>query len=1099
MSWVARVVLHRARAQSTLLLAVLAVTLVATTLLGVFTLLLVTSQERALQVALDRSPAAATQVEVRIETAVGEPTAATAAADAWLTDLLAPAPATIAHWTTSPWLAVEGTDDPVAPLVYLADYPVVPDRTTLLAGAWPQAVREGDDVLVAVPQASAERYGWGVGTRLPAAGLTTPARLDLRVVGVYRAQPPRSEWARDLLAGRGHAPDVPYPGTFGSVTADGWGPLVVAGFTDDDGATLPVAVARSVASPDLSTADAADVAALQARLPSAEQDLDAALADTGAETTLVTGLDRTLTSLRGDLAITRVGVLVVWLLLLVVAVTVLLLAARLLADRRTAEQTLLTSRGASHGQLVGLAALEAAGVALVTAAVAPWLARVAYLGVTAVPVLRDAGLRVDPGLPPTLWVTCAVAAAALAGVLLAPLARRRVSAVETAQQDVRQDRRQGLARSGADLALVAVAGVALWQLVGHRSPVLRDGTAGVDPLLVAAPALVLLAGGVLAGRVLPLVSGAGELVARRSRALVAPLAAWEVSRRPRRAAGAVLLVTLAVAVGTFAQGWLETWRTSQREQATLAVGTDLRVTDPDGTTLAQSAALAGVDGLQVVSPVTLRQAGVGIASATPGPPSTPETTQVLAVDTRHAGDLLRGRVAGGWTTPTAGLAPAQPVTGIPVPAGTQQLQVDLRVRLQEKAPVVAIPSLVLQDARGTRTTHDFPAAPAKNGAGEVTSLTLDLPPGLGSTTVIGVSTRLSGDADKLLALVDAGLGTHGFEITWSGMRAVGEDGTTTPLDPGRAAWRTGTSGPSGEWGGVRIGSTWADQDGLHVTGSVDGPTIATGTAGTVTTSFQREDAIHVIVTPGVLDSLVADADDALVLEVEGVTVQVRVDAVVPYLPGLPHGDGVLVDRDTLTRATLVLGYRGDLVDEWWARVPDERAPASASAVQAAGVGAVTTRVGAAADATDGPLRVGIPAALWIVTLAATALAVAGIAMSATVAVRTRRLEMARLQALGARRLALVRAVAAEHAVLGVLGTAAGLGVGALLARVVAPVVTVAADGTPAVPDVVVQWPWVTFAVVVGGIAVAATLAVLVTANALLRRASGELLRLGDEG
>ena len=102
--------------------------------------------------------------------------------------------------------------------------------------------------------------------------------------------------------------------------------------------------------------------------------------------------------------------------------------------------------------------------------------------------------------------------------------------------------------------------------------------------------------------------------------------------------------------------------------------------------------------------------------------------------------------------------------------------------------------------------------------------------------------------------------------------------------------------------------------------------------------------------------------------------------------------------------------------------------------------------------TDGPLRVGVQAALWIVTIAAVTLAVAGFAMSATVAVRTRRLELARLQALGAARSGLVRSVLVEHAILGILGLLAGLTLGAVLGRVVAPLVTVSASGSRPVPE-----------------------------------------------
>ena len=54
-------------------------------------------------------------------------------------------------------------------------------------------------------------------------------------------------------------------------------------------------------------------------------------------------------------------------------------------------------------------------------------------------------------------------------------------------------------------------------------------------------------------------------------------------------------------------------------------------------------------------------------------------------------------------------------------------------------------------------------------------------------------------------------------------------------------------------------------------------------------------------------------------------------------------------------------------------------------------------------------------------------------------------------------------------------------------------------GLTPVPGVVVQWPWPVLGTVVGVLAVGAMLAVVITTRTLLRRASGALLRLGDEG
>jgi ABC-type antimicrobial peptide transport system permease subunit len=119
-------------------------------------------------------------------------------------------------------------------------------------------------------------------------------------------------------------------------------------------------------------------------------------------------------------------------------------------------------------------------------------------------------------------------------------------------------------------------------------------------------------------------------------------------------------------------------------------------------------------------------------------------------------------------------------------------------------------------------------------------------------------------------------------------------------------------------------------------------------------------------------------------------------------------------------------------------------------------------------------------------------------MSTTVAVRTRRLELARLQAVGVPRGGLVRSVLLEYAMLGVLGLVAGLALGTFLGARIAPLVTVSSSGEPPVPGVVIHWSWPAQATLLGLLVVLVAVVIAVTTNAALRRASGELLRLGDE-
>src|SRR3954447_11619172 len=134
MGWSLRVLRHRAAAQQTLLATVLAVSLVAATLLGPSALLLFTSEHRALDTALDRAPAAATDIDAELLLDPTDPTAALAAGDSFLDELLGDVPATRTRWLTSPIYRLVGQGGQIPPLSYLAANPQVPADATLLTG-----------------------------------------------------------------------------------------------------------------------------------------------------------------------------------------------------------------------------------------------------------------------------------------------------------------------------------------------------------------------------------------------------------------------------------------------------------------------------------------------------------------------------------------------------------------------------------------------------------------------------------------------------------------------------------------------------------------------------------------------------------------------------------------------------------------------------------------------------------------------------------------------------------------------------------------------------------------------------------------------------
>ncbi|ROS23039.1 FtsX-like permease family protein [Cellulomonas sp. PhB150] len=1090
-----RLLLRRARSQQTLLLAVLAVALVGATVLGTFALLLATSQHHMLAVALDRTSAADREIDVTLTLTSGEDTGAAAVehGTAFLDQLLGDVPASREEWLSSVMYSIQGTDDPIAPYAYLASTPRVQASSTLLSGEFPTTgVDEQGRIPVAVPQVVADEYGWTVGSVVDVKQASSRDPATFVVTGTFALTGPAANWERDELKGVEHDPSYPVLGSAGFLQTQAWGPFVVGDAAVLTDGAAPLGVAHLVAHPELTDAPTRAVDGLRVRLDDAQQQLAAATASDGLSSYVATRLPGTIDAAGGSLQVTRVTLVVVALMLVTLAVTVLLLAARMLADRRVPEQTLMASRGASHRQILWLAVLEALAIALVTAVVSPFLAVLTYRALAFFPAVRRGGLDIDPGRPALLWLTCALAAVLLAGVLVGPLLRRGSSE----QPSARQERRGSAARSGADVALVVLAGIALWQLRSYRSPVgsTSSGLGGIDPVLVLAPALVLLAGAVLALRLMPVVAHVGERLAARSRAWVSPLAVWELGRRPARATAAVLLLTLSVGVGAFSSSFLATWRTSQLDQTDLAVGADVRATPTPGAPMVAASRLAAVPGIERAAPVTFRDVTIGTPSANSRSGAGGVPTTLLAVDTTHADELLRGRVPPGWGARTAPLRPAEPATGIALPGTPAFLVVDLASGVSSDAEGTILSALVLQDPSGARTTLQLPGISFERTA---TDVVLPIPAAVSGLQLVGVVARAVPDPTKPPPRGDvvANLRVENLRVA-SGSTSVSEPPAVEDLEGVESVSLTADWSTSGSGAGLKV-----TDDSLRLSATIAGAgrfgEPVDLTAVTFADPSSGASNVQALVTPDVLETLGNSVGDQLLLTIDGASIRVVIAGTVPYLPGQPSGRGVILDEDLLGREVVMAGSSRTLADEWWLEVPDDQAETVAATLAQDGTSTVV-RVEEREAATDGPLRVGIQAALWIVVVAALALAVSGLAMSAAVTVRSRRLEFARLQALGAPRAGLVRSVLVEHAILGTVGVVVGLALGALLAHVVAPLITTSASGQPPVPDVLVEWDWGYQLALVGALVLLVALVVGVTTSTLLKRASGELLRLGDE-
>ncbi|MEN1974577.1 hypothetical protein [Cellulomonas olei] len=1064
--------LRRARAQAGLLLAVTATALVALTVLGTCALLLGPGRAGALDAALAGAPPGATAVQARVDPAPGEDAAAVAArAVALLEGALEPLAADSSVWSETPLLALEevpASDGPPPDgpaFAYLADAPGVEDVARLVEGTWPGGAVGGADgpVPVAVPRAAAEALGLAVGDVLrlgPSADSAPDAALAVRVSGVYAprgAGGDATPWTRDLLAGAGADPDHGRPGTQDRRTSPAYGPLVVApgaaaGVLGEAG-TGPVAVAVH---PHAAGAGAGTLSRVAGRVAGVRTELADGLGETADRVVVRTTLPAVLRAAVTQHGVTGAAAAVAGLLCGVLAVAALLLAGRLLAARRAGERALLADRGAGRAWLLRAATAEAGVVVLVAAVLAvPASLGLYAVGAAVVPVLPPVGA--PPGV---LLGTVAAGALALLLALCAPTAG---AAASHRAEGVRR-----FARTGADLLLVALAAVVVLRL--------RGGTS--DALRTLAPVLCLVALSVLALRAVPLLARGAERSARRSRRFVLPLAALDVARRPRPAA-AVLLLVLAAAGGTFGTSWWATAVRSQGEQAEVRVPAELVASGLAGTPAEQGEAVraaGGVAALPAVDRVTALGTLVGAGSGE-------APTRLLAV-ARDA--PLHGRLPDGarWRDLTAGLPPGSPAPTLALGEAGGAVGLRLEGTADGVVPVTAAVTLVLQDEQGVRTAVGTEEVPLD---GRTHELVPTAAPGRASSAVPSGNGALA--AVLLHLRADAPLPESGAAPAQVRVH-LGWDAPATGGGVG-AAW--GAAPTTASALALPTSSVTVDREGLQAGATLDLVAAAAGPADLVLSGFPRPGALPVLVSQDLASGSSLRAGDLLEVLVGRTPVPARVVGVAPYLPGAPEGPAVLADLDALSRAALAQAETATLVDGWWV---DGAAPGAAAALRDQGAD-VTVRAEVAAALRDGPQQAAVGAALALLVGAAVLLALVGAVLHAAGSADDRGPEVARLLALGAAPRAVAATHTAQHAVLDVLGVAAGAAVGAATAWLLAPALTVTASGGAPVPPPVVVWPWAVQGPVLAALVVGATVVTLPVVRALVRRATASHLRVGD--
>ncbi|MCX4860159.1 FtsX-like permease family protein [Streptomyces canus] len=951
-------------------------------------------------------------------------------------------------------------------------------RLRLVEGRLPG--RADGRVEVALPQAAARALDLGPGARFTLTDRLRGPAVRVTVTGLYR--PVRADdpyWLLDDLHGRGiNKLDFT---TYGPLLAD---PGVLA-----DG-TVSVGASGWLASADFATVTTARSDALRRTAVAGNAALRKE-SSLGGATTASTSLPEVLDRTDRSLLVSRSTLLIVALQLVLLAGCALLLVAGLLSSERTGESRLLLARGASRGRIAGLAALEGALLALPALLCAPLLAGPLTRTLAGRGPLARIGLHLEvpAGGRAGVWLVAAAVALGCALAVTLPaltssFARGRARALP------------GAVRAGADLGLLAVAGVAYFQLSHQTSGAVTDnlphsrlrssggtptGVLGVDPLLVAAPALALLAGTVLTLRLLPPLARLAERRATGGRGLTAALAGWQIARRPMRGAGPVLLLVLAVALGMLAIGQGASWNRSQSDQADFRAGAPVRVLTSGDAGLGRTEEYAAVAGVRQTAP----------AARSELPLSGSKVATVLALDTSRASMLIRPDLHSGPFL--QGLGPKGSVAGVKVPADTARLRLTATLRGSVPSTTAQL-TLTLEDRYGTPYRVPAGQLPADGRAHA-----LDVYVSGGPLTLTDL---------ELIVFVPSGKAEqHRFTLTE--LTATGTEGTVRRL-PLPTTWKVTsrsdgvapTANPKASPSPPHLSSGSGRLTVDYGTGFI--PSEDTWSTGSLTvrmTAPQPEPAeVTAVATEQFLASAGASLGDRLDVPLGGETVSVRIVRSIRELPTTSDSDGaLLVDLRSVNRELQAQYNRGVEPSEWWLMTGPGGSEKVAAALRARpdmDPAQVVVRDELAGQLRDDPFGAGPEAAFAAAAGVAAALAAVGFAVSAAGSLRERGAEFAVLRALGAPRRRLARAVAVEQGVLVVLALLVGALLGTVLTRAVVPLIVLTDEATRPVPRVLVQLPLPQAAALLAAVALAP---LLVTAALALRRADpARALREGGE-
>ncbi len=771
-----------------------------------------------------------------------------------------------------------------------------------------------------------------------------------------------------------------------------------------------------------------------------------------------------------------------------VALFYVILIALVIVERQADEIALLRSRGATTFQVAAMYLLEGLILGIPCILAAPFLsaAATALLGLTPTFDAVNGGKLLPTTIPLSAFAYAAGGVVLSIVVLLIPaiMAARRSAVVRR-----REQARPGvsfLQRYYLDLALAGVAALLLFELQERGSVFEPSATGGVssDPLLLASPAILMLAAAALLLRFYPMFLRAGaRLFGRRATPSVA-IGLWQVARSPGNSARLALLLTMAVAVGTFAASYSATAKQTFDERAKFEAGVEWRAgagnsTNELGLNAKEiDARFSELDGVEFATSVIRTVGAPAVAGVSA------RSFQVLGVDPDRAAQML-------WTRDDfsdrplrdlmAELGPPGPLRGVTLPPGTRSIK--LKVGSSQDDAIQSLWANVADKDQFFQLLelgelpgpgwHELSVDIRKNPDGEygepirLVSLILTEPPNR------FISRDLVINIDDIVAVNEAGEETllDGFEntkVTWATLPDLRGGDTYEVVREGAA---TGNGAAKLTRKAGQSASLW----GLYVAQElVPLPVIASESFTGAT---------------GILKG------GSGLMEIGGILVPITVKDTFKLMATLEtsQGPAVVFNRDQLLSwiGTADLRSPPGINEGWFAFEPgaDLEELQKTLAAPPFYLDKVSDTKSELSALERNPLiAAGGAGILYIAFGAVLLLVAAALLVSLWVSVQRRRSEFAVLRAMGLSRGGVVQLLAFEYALVAVLGLIAGGYLGRMVGQRMLSFLNVDDSGNRAEPGFLLQTEWLLVAA--GGMIVLAVFAAaLVFAGRLISRTS----------